>query len=97
MVCKNITITGLEDIEADDIITDTISVLSSLYVSGNTNFNNISVHSSLVVSGNNVLNSLDFLITGISSLRNLRADNIYTMITRTNNNINLNKWCLSNR
>ena len=34
MVCKNITITGLEDIEADDIITDTISVLSSFYVSG---------------------------------------------------------------
>ena len=82
MVCKNITITGLEDIEADDIITDTISVLSSLYVSGNTNFNNISVNSSLVVSGNNVLNSLDFLITGVSSLTNLRADNIYTMISQ---------------
>ncbi len=82
MVCKNITITGLEDIEADDIITDTISVLSSLYVSGSTNFNNISVHSSLVVSGNNVLNSLEYLIAGVSSLTDLRADNIYTMIAQ---------------
>ncbi len=79
MVCKTISITGLEDIEADDITTDTISVFSSLYVSGNTNLNNISVNSSLVVSGNNILNSLDYLITGVSSLTNLRSDNIYIL------------------
>jgi hypothetical protein len=59
MIFEKNSRTELEDIEVDDIINDTISMFFSLFVSGNTNFNNIRITSSLVVSGNNVLNSLD--------------------------------------
>ena len=58
------------------------SILSSLNVSGNTYFNNVSVNSYLYVSGNNILDSLGYLNSSVSTLSELRADNIYTMISQ---------------
>ena len=55
--------------------------LYSLNVSGNTNFNNVSINSFLYVSGNNILESLEHLNSSVSNLSELRADNIYTMIS----------------
>jgi hypothetical protein len=46
MDCCNLSSTGLQDIDANDILADNITILSRLYVSGITN-----LYNSLNVSG----------------------------------------------
>jgi hypothetical protein len=41
MDCCSLSSTGLQDIDANDIIADNIAILSYLNVSGTTNLNNV--------------------------------------------------------
>ncbi len=75
MDCCGLSSTGfkLQDIDANDIIADNITILSNWNVSGTTNLNN-----SLKVQGVNILNSIDNLnniINNDSSTINVNASN----------------------
>jgi hypothetical protein len=56
MDCCSFSSTGLQDIDANDIIADNITILSNLNVSVTTNLNNV-----LNVQGVNTLNSINNL------------------------------------
>ncbi len=73
MDCCNLSSTGLQDIDAHDIIADNITIFSNLNVSGKTIFNN-----ALNVQGLNILNSihnLNNIIDNDSSTININAAN----------------------
>jgi hypothetical protein len=66
MDCCNLSSTGLQDIDANDIIADNITILSRLNVSGITNLHNslnvdgtTNIYNSLNVQGLNILNSIN--------------------------------------
>jgi hypothetical protein len=66
--------TGLQDVDANDIIADNIIILSNLNVSGTNNLNNV-----LNIQGVNILNSINNLnniIKNDSSTININASNI---------------------
>ena len=74
MDCCNLSSTGLQDIDANDIIADNITILSNLNVSGSTY-----LYNSLNVQGVNILNSINNLnniINNNSSTLNINASNL---------------------
>ena len=74
MDCCNLSSTGLQDIDANDIIADNITILSNLNVSGSTY-----LYNSLNVQGVNILNSiknLNNIINNNSSTLNINASNL---------------------
>jgi hypothetical protein len=74
MDCCNLSSTGLQDIDANDIIADNITILSNLNFSGTTNLNNV-----LNVQGVDVLNSINNFNNNInndSSTININASNL---------------------
>jgi hypothetical protein len=56
MDCCSLSSTGLQDIDANNIIADNINILSNLNISGTTNLNNV-----LNVQGGNILKSTNNL------------------------------------
>jgi NDP-sugar pyrophosphorylase family protein len=74
MDCCNLSSTGLQDIDANDIIADNITILSNLNVSGSTY-----LYNSLNVQGVNILNSINNLnniINNNSSTLNINSSNL---------------------
>ncbi len=68
MDCCGLSSTGLQDIDANDIIADNVTILSRLNVSGISNLHNslnvdgiTNIYSSLNVQGVNMLNSINNL------------------------------------
>jgi hypothetical protein len=82
MDCCNLSSTGLQDIDANDIIADNITILSRLNVSGITN-----LHNSLNVDGTtNIYNSLN--IQGVNILNSI--NNLNSIINKDVSTININ-------
>ena len=74
MDCYNLSSTGLQDIDANDVIADNTTILSNLNVNGSTY-----LYNSLNVQGVNILNSINNLnniINNNSSTVNINASNL---------------------
>ncbi len=74
MDCCSLSSTGLQDIDANNIIADNITILSNLNASGSTY-----LYNSFNVQGVNILNSINNLnniIDNNSSTLNINASNI---------------------
>ena len=78
MDCYNLSSTGLQDIDANDVIADNITILSNLNVNGSTY-----LYNSLNVQGVNILNS-------INNLNNIINNNSSTVHINASNLINFN-------
>jgi len=82
MDCCNLSSTGLQDIDENDIIADNITILSRLNVSGITN-----LHNSLNVDGTtNIYNSLN--VQGVNILNSI--NNLNSIINNDVSTININ-------
>ena len=82
MDCCNLSSTGLQDIDANDIIADNITILSRLNVSGTTN-----LHNSLNVDGtSNIYNSLN--VQDVNILNSI--NNLNSIINKDVSTININ-------
>ncbi len=82
MNCCGLSSTGLQDIEANNITSDNITIYSNLNVSGITN-----LYNSLNVSGiTNVYNSLN--VQGVNILNSI--NNLNSIINDDSSNININ-------
>jgi hypothetical protein len=87
--CCALSSTGLQDIDANDIIADNITILSNLNVSGTTNLNN-----SLNVQG--VINNSNNIINNDSSTININASNRIIFLDKYNywyKFYNRGGWC----
>ena len=82
ILTDNINVFSNMNVSGFTILNNRTTLLSSLNVSGNAYFNNVSINSFLYVSGNNIIDTLGYLNFSVSSLSELRADNIYTMISQ---------------
>ena len=82
MDCCNLSSSELQDIDANDIIADNITILSRLNVSGITN-----LHNSLNVDGTtNIYNSLN--VQGVNILNSI--NNLNSIINKDASTININ-------
>ncbi len=82
MNCCGLSLTELQDIDANDIIADYITILSELNVSGPTNlYNSLNVQGVTIL---NCINNLNSIINSNSSTVNINApDNINFNVNNT--------------
>ncbi len=92
MDCCGLSSTGLQNIDANELTSDNVTIYSSLNVSGNSFLNNVLVNnnstllSSLNVSGNSIFNNM--LVNNNSTLlSSLNVSGYTTMNNTTNINV----------